>query len=402
MPFCCECIIYGCIAAYQSLQHRGKSGLNCLVTIEMIRFLSKKVWNEVKFHRKVVYLHHSFDDMPINKNAFIRYKILDKCFSDRYHKYFIEDLMEKVNGQLEDAGVKPVSKKQIYDDIKFMKSVDGWEAPIESYQYGKRKFLRYSCDFSINETPITEMEIEQLETLITSLSRLQGIPMYDWVEELLGNLRYRFGLRGIDANCIGFEQNRDLQGLRYLSDLINCVIKHQPVIIDYHPFGRDVLKWTIHPYYLKQYNNRWFLLGFNPEYEDLSIVALDRIESVAHADITFKRNLDFNFEAYFRDIIGVSIEKGKEVEHVRLKFSPDRLPYVLSKPIHYSQEIENETEGIISLDVIPNKELISELIWFGEDVEVLSPDSLREEIKEKIAKMYQKYFGVKNDCTTEL
>ncbi len=150
--------------------------------------------------------------MPINKNAFIRYKILDKCFSDRYHKYFIEDLMEKVNGQLEDAGVKPVSKKQIYDDIKFMKSIDGWEAPIESYQYGKRKYLRYSCDFSINETPITEMEIEQLETLITSLSRLQGIPMYDWVEELLGNLRYRFGLRGIDANCIGFDAAAEASG----------------------------------------------------------------------------------------------------------------------------------------------------------------------------------------------
>ena len=322
-------------------------------------------------------MRHISDDMPINKNALVRYKILDKCFSDSYHKYFIEDLMEKVNEQLEDAGVKPVSKKQIYDDIKFMKSVDGWEAPIESYQYGKRKYLRYSYDFSIMETPITDMEVEQLETLITSLSRLQGIPMYDWVEELLANLRHRFGLRGIDTNSIGFEQNRDMQGLRYLSNLIDCVIKRQPVLIDYHPFGRDVIKWTIHPYYLKQYNNRWFLLGYNPD------------------------NLDFDFDAYFRDIIGVSIEKGKAVEHVRLKFSPERLPYVLSKPIHHSQEVENEAEGIIALDVIPNKELLSELIWFRDDVEVLSPDSLREEIKEKIAKMYQKYFGVKNDCTTE-
>lgn len=338
--------------------------------------------------------------MPINKNALVRYKILDKCFSDKYHKYFIEDLMEKVNEQLEDAGVKPVSKKQIYDDIKFMKSTDGWEAPIESYQYGKRKYLRYSYDFSIMETPITDMEVEQLETLITSLSRLQGIPMYDWVEELLANLRHRFGLRGIDTNSIGFEQNRDMQGLRYLSNLIDCVIKRQPVLIDYHPFGRDVIKWTIHPYYLKQYNNRWFLLGYNPEFDDLSIVALDRIEGVALAETPFKRNLDFDFDAYFRDIIGVSIEKGKVVEHVRLKFSPERLPYVLSKPIHHSQEVENEAEGIISLDVIPNKELISELIWFRDDVEVLSPGSLREEIKEKIAKMYQKYFGVKKDCTT--
>ncbi len=338
--------------------------------------------------------------MPNNRKALIRYKILDKCFNNQYHKYFIEDLMMKVNEQLEDAGVKPVSKKQIYDDIKFMKSSDGWEAPIESYQYGKRKYLRYSCDFSIMETPISEMEVEQLETLITSLSRLQGIPMYDWVEELLANLRYRFGLRGVETNYIGFEQNRDMQGLRYLSKLIDCTIKRQPVFVDYHPFGKDVVKWTIHPYYLKQYNNRWFLLGYNPDFDDLSIVALDRIEGVSIAEVTFKRNVDFDFDAYFRDIIGVSIEKGKAVEHIRLKFSPDRLPYVLSKPIHYTQHVENEAEGIITLNLIPNKELLSELIWFRDDVEVLSPESLREEIKEKIAEMYQKYFGVKNDFTT--
>ena len=339
--------------------------------------------------------------MPDNKKALIRYKILDKCFSDQFHKYFIEDLMNKVNVQLEDSGVKPVSKKQIYDDIKFMKSADGWRAPIESYQYGKRKYLRYGYEFSIMETPITEMEIEQLETLITSLSRMQGIPLYDWVEELLTNLRLRFGLKGIETNYIGFQQNRDMKGLRYLTTLIDCVIKRQPITIDYHPFGREVVQWTIHPYYLKQYNNRWFLLGYNSGFDDLSIVALDRIEDIRYSQETFKRNLDFNFDTYFRDIIGVSIEKGKEIEHVRLKFSKDRLPYVISKPIHFSQEIEDEEEGIVSIDVIPNKELLSELIWFRDEVEVLAPDTLRNEIKAKISNMYKKYFGVKNDCTAQ-
>ena len=339
--------------------------------------------------------------MPDNRKALLRYKILDKCFSDKYHKYFIEDLMNRVNEQLDDAGLKPVSKKQIYDDIKFMKSSDGWEAPIISYQFGKRKYLRYSGEFSIMETPITEMEVEQLETLITSLSRLQGIPMYDWVEELLTNLRLRFGLRGVETNYIGFQQNRDMKGLRYLPKLIDCVIKRQPIIIDYHPFGQETTKWNIHPYYLKQYNNRWFLLGYNPSYENLSIVALDRIEGVTYWEETFKRNLNFNFDAYFRDIIGVSIEKDKGIEHIRLKFTKERLPYVISKPIHFSQEIENEEDGIISIDVIPNKELLSELIWFRDDVEVLSPESLRTEIKEKISNMYKKYFGVKNDCTTQ-
>lgn len=340
--------------------------------------------------------------MAENRKALVRYKILDKCFADKYHKYFIEDLMEKVNEQLEDAGLKPVSKKQVYDDIKFMKSPDGWNAPIVSFQDGKRKYLRYAHNFSIMETPITEMELEQLETLITSLSRLQGIPMYGWIEELLMNLRFRFGLRPDDTNLIGFEQNRDMQGLRHLSKLIDCVIKRQPIAIDYHPFGRDLQQWTIHPYYLKQYNNRWFLLGYNPLFDDLSIIPLDRIEGIEYADVPFIRNLNFNFDTYFYDVIGVSIEKGKSVENIRLKFSSSRLPYVISKPIHHSQTVEDETEGIITLDVIPNKELISELIWFRDDVEVLSPASLREEIKANITKMYLKYFDVKDGCTTSL
>lgn len=338
--------------------------------------------------------------MPNNKNALIRYRLLDKCFSDRYHKYCIDELVEKVNDALEDAGILPVSKRQVYADIDFMKSLDGWEAPIESIQYGKRKYLTYAYDFSIMETPVSEMEMEQLETLVTSLSRLQGIPMYDWVEELMTNLRLRFGLRSEDSHLISFEQNRDMKGLRYLSDLINYTIKRKPITIVYHPFGKEIMQWTIHPYYIKQYNNRWFLLGYNTEYEDLSIVALDRIEGIEPADVPFVRNLDFNFDAYFRDIIGVSLEKGKEVEHVRLKFAPSRLPYVLSKPIHHSQELEDEAKGIVAIDVIPNKELVSELIWFRDEVEVLSPKSLREEIKEKIAGMYKKYFGVKIDCTT--
>mgnify|MGYP002624809597 CR=1 FL=1 len=338
--------------------------------------------------------------MPDNRKALIRYKVLDKCFRDKYKKYYIEDLMDEVNEQLKYVGLMSVSKKQIYDDIRYMESSEGWEAPIERYQDGKRKYLRYNRDFSIMETPITEMEMEQLQTLITSLSRFQGLPLYDWVEGLLSNLRERLGTKDVEKrNYIGFEQNRELKGLRFLSDLINCVMNHQSIIIDYHPFGKEVLQWTIHPYYLKQYNNRWFLFGYNPEFGDLSIVPLDRIELISNSEQPFKENSIYNFGTYFNNIIGISKEKGRCVEHIRLRFTSNRFPYVVSKPIHHSQKIENEKERIITLNVIPNKELVSELIWFRDDVEVLSPDSLREEIKGEIANMYKKYFGVKNDFT---
>lgn len=329
--------------------------------------------------------------MPDNRKALLRYKILDKCFSDNYHHYYIEDLVDACNNALKDIGLKPVSKRQIQSDIAFMKSSDGWDAPIVSKPNGKRKYIKYSYDFSIMETPISEMELNQLETLITSLSRLQGLPIYDWVEELLMNLRYRLGLRNNDVNFIGFEQNRDLKGLRYLSVIINSIIKKQALRIQYHPFGKDLLLWIIHPYYLKQYNNRWFLIGYNETFNDLTILSLDRIVNIESINCAFIRNKGFDFDTYFKDIIGVSLEKEHHIEHVRLKFSSNRLPYVISKPIHHSQEIENEEDGIITLDVIPNKELISELIWFGEDLEVLSPAFLRETIKNKITGMYQLY-----------
>lgn len=340
--------------------------------------------------------------MSQNRKALLRYKELDRCLNDRYHKYFIEDLVDKCNSALIKAGIVPVSKRQVQADLAFMKSSEGWSAPIVSIQDGKRKYIRYSENFSIMNTPITEMELEQLETLITSLSQYQGIPMYDWIEELLTNLRFRFGVRGTDVNIIGFERNSDLQGLDYLPKLINCTIKKIPVTVSYQPFGKEAAEWVVHPYYLKQYNNRWFLLGFNEHFEELSVLALDRILKLNYSDVTFIRNKSFDFDTYFQNIIGVSIEKGRNIEHILLKFTPERLPYVLSKPIHHSQIVEDEGEGIVAIEVIPNKELVSELIWFRDDVEVLSPDSLREEIKERISKMYQKYFGVKNDCTTSL
>ena len=83
--------------------------------------------------------------MSINKNAYLRYQILDKCFSNHFKMYFIEDLLEEVNIALEDfngIGSK-IEKRQLFDDIKFMESEAGWSIPLERIKYGKRAFYRY-------------------------------------------------------------------------------------------------------------------------------------------------------------------------------------------------------------------------------------------------------------------
>lgn len=333
--------------------------------------------------------------MPASKNAIVRYRVLDRCLNDKYRHYRINDLIDECNKSLREAGSDGVSRRQIYADLAFMKSEEGWNAPIISVQDGKSKYITYSEDFSIQETPLTELELDQLQTIIASLSRIQGLSGEHWIDELLTNLRYRFDMRGADSKVVGFEQNSDLKGLRYLQRLIDAAIKHIPVELVYHGFNKEPQTWTIHPYYLKQYNSRWYLLGYNEKYANLSVIPLDRIEDLKISEKPFIKNKGIDFDRYFCNVIGIYFKEGAEPEDIRLKFSESRFPYVVSKPIHHSQIVEDEDNRIVSLNVIPNKELESQLLWFGNDVEVLFPGWLREKIMQKIALMYKKYFDVK-------
>ena len=334
------------------------------------------------------------------KHPLTRFRILDRCLNDRQWRYNIDDLLEACNDKLELLCIVPVSKRQIYSDLEYMKSDKGFKAPIKSYQYGTRKYLRYSHDFSIMATPISETELSQLQVAVSSLQKYRGLPFYDWIDELLTKLQFRLGIRHDDQNIIGFEQNKEMIGLRFLSDIINYSLKHMAISVVYKPYNKDEMVWTIHPYYLKQYNNRWFLLGWNEMYDDLSIVPLDRIQLVEQSDKKFRPNRNVDFDQYFNNIIGVSIEEKAVPTEIVLQFSKDRLPYVLSKPLHHSQSLVDEEKAIVAIKVVPNKELLSQILWFGDDVEIISPGAIREQISKKIELMSKKYLDVKQDCTT--
>lgn len=108
-----------------------------------------------------------------------------------------------------------------------------------------------------------------------------------------------------------------------------------------------------------------------------------------------------NFDTYFKDVIGVSVPyDDTPTEKVVLRFSEQRFPYVVSKPLHPSQKTCDEL-NTISIHVKPNRELSQQIFSFIPDVEVLSPDWLRQEIKAKIEENLQKYLSVQNDCTNK-
>ncbi|MFV0211413.1 WYL domain-containing protein [Empedobacter falsenii] len=328
--------------------------------------------------------------MAVNKNALIRYKTLDQCFSNPYRKFYINDLIEKCNEVLSDhyGEETTVSRRQIYLDIQFMRSDAGYEAPIESYKDGRSVYYRYDDpEFTTESKPFTNEERLTIENTIELFSRIKGIPGFDAIDSIKTKLTEVKDNQS-ENKMIDFEENEFLIGIEHLTPLYNYIKNKQVLLVAYHSFKSiELQEFTISPYYLKQYNNRWFLFGWNHNGNYLQNLALDRIqsmESIKELYITSK----INFQEYFEDIIGVTNPLEKEVVNVKIQLSDSIIPYIKSKPIHGSQKI---VDNILHLNVKLNYELESVILSHGENMKVLEPVELVQNLKSRIEKLKDFY-----------
>ncbi|MCB0528334.1 MAG: WYL domain-containing protein [Saprospiraceae bacterium] len=335
--------------------------------------------------------------MPNNKNALIRYQALDKCFRNPGRRYFWEELLEACNQALSDFDPTSdgIQRRQLLDDIRFMESEQGWSIPLERNKDGKRVFYRYAdLKFSINNQPINETEANQLKSALLVLSRFKGLPQFEWINEIIPRFEQSFNFRPESHDIIGFDHNEYLRGIDRIGDLFNAVLYRKVLSIKYKPFHvPEPFDYQLHPYYLKQYNSRWFLLGYNPEVSKITIIALDRIENVEETGAYYTNDKTLNFQEYFEDIVGVSRMEDAQPIKVELFVAKDQVPYILTKPLHGSQKrvFENEEGLVISLKVIPNFELEQLILSHGEKIQVLSPEIFREKIKIRLTEALFKY-----------
>lgn len=313
--------------------------------------------------------------MATNKRAIIRYRALNNCFKNKYKRYYLKDLIDHCNEVLSNhfGETISVSRRQIYDDMTFMKSDAGYSAPIESIKDGKQTYYRYEeSDFSIDKSPINKEELKQISDALEVFSRIKGLPNFEWMAELETKLRDT--LETESNEIISFDHNPYLKGIEFLQDLYNYIKQEVVLKIKYRSFKMEVsADFIIHPFHLKQFNNRWFLFGLNDELDKIQNLPLDRIEGIEIHNKPFK-TCTLDFEEYFEDILGVTNPDGQMAEDITLQFSEHRLPYVLSKPIHGSQKYK---DGFILLNLKINPEFTSYLMSFGADVVVKSPENLK-------------------------
>lgn len=335
--------------------------------------------------------------MATNKHATIRYHALDRCFSNHMRKFFIEDLVNACNQSIYDfAGIEDgVKRRQIFDDITFMESEQGWSIPLERMKDGKRVFYRYSQkSFSIKNQGINQAEAEQLKETLAILSRFKGLPQFDWIEEMQIRLEDTFKLKGSLRATVGFEQNPFLRGLDNFTGIFNAIQNEVTLKIRYQGFRQEnPTQVILHPWYLKQYNNRWFLFGFNDDFKAITNFALDRIIDFEEVKIKYRKNTEINFDEYFDDVIGVTIKSDSPPEKVLIKVTTEVWPYIESKPLHGSQKTrsKNEKSVVIELTVQINHELMALLFSYMDAIEVIEPESFRERLKSISETLSEKY-----------
>lgn len=336
--------------------------------------------------------------MAITEDALIRYGVLDGCLRRPGQGYSIDELTDACNRKLQYTTGSSVSKVQVRKDLDRMRSL--YDAPIDDKSFvGHTKYFRYTDrNFSINNMPFSDVEIQQTRSALQALGRLKGMPQFAWINEILTKLEDRMFLahENAGATAIGFDENPRLEGLDWISPLYEAIVNKKPLHIKYKPHGKSEIEWDIHPYYLKQYNGRWWALGKNNDYPEgkPTSIPVDRIIDIAEAssNISFIENDGPDFDTYFKDVVGVTVPDINPID-IDIRLIPGRFPFVKSKPLHTSQQIIDEEAGIIRLHIIPNPELYSLLSSFGKDLEVLSPKQVRLQMKlisEGMAKFYER------------
>lgn len=316
-----------------------------------------------------------------------------------------QELLNTVNEEI--AEVYPgasISVRTLRTDIGvFRNSIDGFGAPLETAKYmGKDVYYYTDPNFSIALSKLLPDEQYLLEAAQQLLDRFDGHPKYDKLSEALVLFQEEDeSEKTPDYNAVLFyDKNEAYEGLSLLKPMFLAIKKEQVLKVTFQGFQEEEKhEFVFHPYVLKQYNQRWFVFGYNEsmDFNHWSIPLDDRLigfEPIEDAELQ-KDTTDWT--SFFNEMVGVRkqsvTQEGPIVEQVVLRFSPQRLQYFKTKPIHpdWDEFAEPGKEDQVFFYAIVNLELIQQILSYGEDVEVLEPEGLRELIKEKFLQLVDKY-----------
>lgn len=331
-----------------------------------------------------------------NKNAYARYRLIDLRLTNKSLKApSLADLVEYVSEKLD----MDISVSSIQKDIYAMRydSNLGFEAPIEFDRYA-RGYVYTEPDYSIGKLPVSADDLKGLEFAITILEQFKDIPAIKVFEDAITKIASSVK-QNIDNETPGQEvfildRPNSYKGIEFMPLIVESIRERKEVVLKYKPFGKEEKRHTIHPYFIREYKARLYLIAkdIHPTKAPKTLTfSFDRMVDVIKMNETFGEET-INNKAYFDATIGIS-KTDEKPQEIILSFMPHQANYLLSQPLHHSQKIlqQNETEFRISIEVVLNYELSERIKGYGSQVQVIKPASLAKEIAQEAAAVLALY-----------
>jgi len=327
--------------------------------------------------------------MPLNKDALTRYRIIDNCLNDRQKRFpTIQDLANACSRVLK----RDISTSTIEKDIAAMKAgmPNGEQAPIvyskieKGYAYGE-------FGFSISELRLEEEEWESLAYAANLLHQYKEVPLFKSFKDAIQKIHSRFTIPYDHEDedfeqLVQFEQGHSTEGYQWIALFYEAIKKRYIVQFEYENiYKAETKSYSIQPFLLKEYRNRWYVIGWEADRQMYLTFALDRIKNSEPDRVTQKRRFDFDPRQFLRNAIGIMEGDGTATEMELEFFAPiDKL--VLLDPLHTSQDIIKQTKKStrIKLAVNINPELIQKILAYGANCRVLKPVALRTIISSEL------------------
>lgn len=328
--------------------------------------------------------------MPVNLDVLLRFHTIDKCLQNRFRKWTLQDLIDACSDALE----KNISKRTIQNDIQRMRGAElGYHAPIICknglYSYEDK-------DYSIKNATLSKENIQAIAMAGKILGQYKGFKLQQELQEISDKLedkKLRDKFKDIER-IIEFEQANEVGGKEFLQPILEAIQSKVVLDIEYKRFDAgDAKNHRVHPYLLKEYRGRWYLLGLNHKHHVITTYALDRIVNTKKIySQDYIENDIFDPTIYFKNTIGITYQ-GESPIKVTLFVDNIFVPYLLTLPLHSSQSLIKRTgEGaLFQLEVIHNPEFETLILGYAGLISIVGPEDLRLHFINKLDHATKRY-----------
>lgn len=312
-------------------------------------------------------------------NQLDRLRVIDLCLRDKTRTNSWQSLAQACADYSKEKTGKyhEVCRRTIMRDIALMRSGRlGYEAPIA---YNKELGYHYTdADFSIHKIKLSKKNINMLTEAFHLLRQLTNNEKLFSIHKSLFLFEQILHLE-IDPHAkptIYFERSLNEPGQKWLDTVFKYTLAKQTMYIKYKPFESDITSHILSPAFIKEYNNRWYLYGFDHDKNHIVNLSLDRFLEVRDSLQPYYIPEDFDHDSWFMNLYGVTRTANQEPILIRFNTTKLLASYLDTKPIHPKQKkvFENDDMATYELYLYDNYEIRSKLRSFGSDLKIISPE----------------------------